>query len=151
MVQILQLKTKLNHKSIFIYTFFCYLNRNIISLKDLYIMANLLLDRKVDTKFDTTDIVAKNIRVFTAYTGMKVVNLATALQQHKSNTGRKFNGKAPWSMKDIDILCDLFGLEPYDFFMERPDITKINVDKVKQKSAPGGVRTHDQRIMSPLL
>lgn len=114
-------------------------------------MANLLLDRKVDTKFDTTDIVAKNIRVFTAYTGLKPTNITPILGQHLANISRKFNGKAPWSMKDIDILCDLFGLEPYDFFMERPDITKINVDEVKQKSAPGGVRTHDQRIIVTAL
>lgn len=47
--------------------------------------------------------------------------------------GRKFNGKTVWSLKDIDELCELFGLSPVDFVSERPDFTKINADKVKER------------------
>lgn len=96
-------------------------------------------------------MVARNVRLFSAYTGITKREIASHLFQHESGIGRKFKSKTIWTLKDIDGLCELFGLSPYDFFAENPDLGKIDVEEVKRKSAPGGVRTHDQRIMSPLL
>lgn len=87
----------------------------------------------LNPKHNTTDLVSRNIRLFSAYAGMSKRDIATFTNQHETNVGKKFLDKVAWTLKDIDYLANLFDLEPYEFFLENPDFTKIDVNKLKRK------------------
>ena len=82
---------------------------------------------------DTGDIVTKNIRIFSACTGVKGRDIAKILNRTEGNVSRQFNGKTAWSLKDIDKLCVFFGLEPYEFFSETPNLKKLNVKEILKR------------------
>lgn len=81
----------------------------------------------------TVDIVARNIRAYAGYAGLNSTTLSRVLKTHKSNVNHKFKGARKWSFDDLDLLAELFGIEPYEFLMEKPDISRINADEVKER------------------
>lgn len=64
--------------------------------------------------YDLVNVVAENVRAESARRGVKQADLARIVGITSASLNRKWHGKTPWTLQEIDTVAESFGITPWD-------------------------------------
>lgn len=64
----------------------------------------------------TRQHVSAEVRAWAARRGMTQARISTIVGLSQGQVSQRFNGRLPWSLDELDVLADAFGIETIDFF-----------------------------------
>lgn len=79
------------------------------------------------------ETVAANIRAYAGVANISRADMARALGVARPTVGRKWNGEAPWSLVDLEIVAEVLGVTPADL------ITPHAYEKASQRDLLRGL------------